>query len=179
MAEHSHGIENVKKITWLGIENNVLNTLKLACAKLFIQVVIVAPEINPDSIDKELNEQSEKNGMVVRTLDLEEALKDTNYVHTDTWMNMEFFEKGKIKPEFKDEYERRKKVFSPYQLNAELINKYASKAKIMHCMPCHVGYEISRDAVSHKNSIIFDQAENRLHIQKAIIMWFLETHVSI
>ena len=174
MAEYSNGIENVKKIVWLGIENNVSNTLMLACTKLGIEVVIVAPEVNQPSIDNELNSQAETTGLVKRTLDLGEALKDADYVHTDTWMDMEFFEGGKVKPEMQTEFETRKEKFMPYQLNAELINKYAPQAKIMHCMPCHVGYEITRDAIDHPNCIIFDQAENRMHMQKAMIMWLLE-----
>lgn len=173
MAEHSGGINNVKKIAWLGVENNVSNTLMLACAKLGIKVAIAAPEANTQSIDEELNQQAASTGNVTRTLNLAEALSDADYVHTDTWMDMEFFENGKVKPQFIEEYERRKKLFMPYQLNAQLINTYAPQAKIMHCMPCHVGYEISRDAIDHPNSIIFDQAENRLHMQKAMIMWLL------
>lgn len=174
MAEYSKGIENVKKVVWLGIENNVSNTLMLACAKLGIKVVIVAPEADPESVDEELNKQAEATGMVKRTLNLADALKDADYVHTDTWMNMEFFKDGKVKSEFKDEYERRKKLFLPYQLNTKLIETYAPDVRIMHCMPCHLGYEITRDAVDHKNSIIFDQAENRMHIQKAMILWLLD-----
>lgn len=177
MMEHSHGLSNIKKVVWLGIENNVSNTLMLACAKLGILFTIIAPEIDKASIDVELNKQAGAAGIVKRTLDIAEGLRGADYVHTDTWVNMEFFEGGKIKPEFSAEYERRKKVFLPYQLNAKLINTYAPSAKIMHCMPCHIGYEISRDAVDHKNSIIFDQAENRMHIQKAILMWLLEKKV--
>lgn len=173
MAEHSDGIENIKKITWLGIENNVSNTLKLVCAKLGIKVAIVAPEVNLTSADDELNRMAEATGNVVKTLDLATALGGSNYVHTDTWMDMEFFQDGQVKPEFVHEYERRKQLFMPYQLNASLINMYAPQAKIMHCMPCHIGYEITRDAVDHPNSIIFDQAENRKHIQKAIMLWLL------
>ncbi|MBU0898758.1 MAG: ornithine carbamoyltransferase [Nanoarchaeota archaeon] len=167
------GIQKIKKIAWLGIENNVSNTLKLACAKLGIEVAIAAPEADKDSVDKELNKMAEETGNVTKTLNLKEALKDTNYVHTDTWMDMEFFQNGKVKPKWKKEYERRKKKFMPYQLNAKLINKYAPKAKIMHCMPMHIGYEITRDAIDHKNSIIFTQAENRMHMQKAVVMWLL------
>ncbi|MCF6276906.1 MAG: ornithine carbamoyltransferase [Candidatus Magasanikbacteria bacterium] len=174
MAEHSGGLENVKKIVWLGVENNVSNTLMLACAKLGIEVVLVAPEIDPDSIDTELNKQAEETGKIKRTLNLRDALQDADYVHTDTWMNMEFFENGKVKPEMQEEFYRKKEKFMPYQLNANLIDTYAPNAKIMHCMPCHIGYEISRDAIDHKNSIIFDQAENRLHMQKAMILWMLE-----
>lgn len=173
MAEHSKGIENVKKVVWLGIENNVSNTLMLACAKLGIRFVIVAPEVNKPSVDEELNQQAEATGMVTRTLNLAEALEGADYVHTDTWMDMEFFEEGKVKPELQAEYEEKKNKFRPYQLNAQLINTYCPQARIMHCMPCHVGYEISRDAIDHPNSIIFDQAENRLHMQKAMILWLL------
>lgn len=177
MAEHSNGIENVKKIAWLGVENNVSNTLMLTCAKLGIEVAIAAPEANPQSVDAELNAMAQATGKVKRTLDIAEALKDADYVHTDTWMDMEFFENGKVKESFKEEYERRKTTFMPFQLNAEKINTYAPNAKIMHCMPCHVGYEISRDAIDHKNAVIFDQAENRMHMQKAMILWMLEKEV--
>lgn len=177
MDEKSGGIEKVKKITWLGVENNVSNTLMLACAKLGIQVAICAPEANIQSVDTELNTMAEATGMVSRTTNLEEALKDTDYVHTDTWMDMEFFENGQVKPSFQAEYDRRKTVFMPFQLNANLINTYAPNAKIMHCMPCHIGYEITRDAIDHQNSVIYDQAENRMHMQKAMILWLLSKEV--
>jgi ornithine carbamoyltransferase len=113
-----------------------------------------------------------KTGNISYSKDLG-LLKGSDYVHTDTWMNMEFFENGKVKPEFEKEYKRRLKVFKPYQLSFDLIKKYCPKAKIMHCMPCHVDYEITRDAIDSPNSIIFDQAENRMHIEKAIIVWLL------
>jgi len=178
MSEKSHGIENVKKIAWLGIENNVLNTLKLVCSRLGIKISIAAPEIDSASVDEDLNKKTEESGLVFHTLDLAKALKDVDYIYTDTWLNMEFFEDSKVKPEYQVEFERRKKILLTYQLNADLINKYAPRAKVMHCMPCHPGYEISRDAIDHPNSIIFDQAENRLHMQKAILMWLLEKEVS-
>lgn len=179
-------LKNIKKVVWLGIENNVSNTLKLACVKLGISFVIVAPEVDKASVDEKLNKMADDTGLITRTLDLKEALAGADYVHTDTWLNMEFFEPAgstmsevervggsRVKPEFAEEFERRKKLFMPYQLNAKLIDTYAPKAKIMHCLPAHIGYEISRDAMDHKNSIVFDQAENRLHIEKAIIMWLL------
>lgn len=174
MVEYKHDLDKIKKITWLGVENNVSNTLMLMCAKLGIDVYIVAPEVDADSIDESLNAHAFETGRVHRTLDMAEALRDTDFVHTDTWMNMEFFENGEVKPDKRAEYERRKQLFMPYQLNAELVNKYCPHALIMHCMPCHLGYEITRDAVEHKNSVIFDQAENRLHMQKAILLWLLE-----
>jgi len=177
MDEHAGGIENVKKIVWLGIENNVSNTLMLACAKLGIKVYIVAPEVNEPSVDSELNKMAEDTGNVVRTLNLAEAMKDADFVHTDTWMDMEYFENGKVKPEFEKVYKERKAKFAPYQVNAKLIDDHAPNCKIMHCMPCHIGYEITRDAIDHKNSVIFDQAENRMHMQKAMILWQLEKKI--
>jgi len=174
MTEHSGGLENIKKVVWMSIENNVANTLKLVCTKLGIEFVFISPEVHKISIDEELNLQTEATGLVKKTLDLKEGLKDADYIHTDTWMDMEFFKDGKIIPEFEGEYKKRLEIFKPYQVNAELINTYAPQAKIMHCMPCHVGYEISRDAIDHPNSVIFDQAENRMHMQKAMLLWMLE-----
>ncbi len=179
MAEHAGGIDKVRKIAWLGIENNVSNTLMLACTKLGIKVALAAAETDADSVDAELNEQAEATGLVERTSNPAEAVRGADFVHTDTWMNMEFFRDGQVVPEFREEYERRKKTFMPFQLNARLIDKYAPQAKIMHCMPCHIGYEISRDAVDHPNSVIFDQAENRLHMQKAMILWLLSPHPQV
>ncbi|MBU1626532.1 ornithine carbamoyltransferase, partial [bacterium] len=174
MIEHSNGVENIKKVVWLGIENNVMNTLMLVCSKLGIQFTIAAPGINEPSVDPELNKEAEATGLVKRTLDLEEALKDADYVHTDAWMDMEYFKDGKVLPEFEKQYKERIETYTPYQINAKLIDSYAPQARIMHCMGCHIDYEISRDAVDHPNSVIFDQAENRMHMQKAMILWLLE-----
>lgn len=179
MEEYSNGLKNVKKVVFLGISNNVSNTLKLACSKLGIECVLATPEVDKASVDEELDKMTNSTGLVKTETDLAKALKDADYVYTDAWINMEFFaENGQPKPEFKEEYERRIQVFKPHQLNAQLVDKFCPSAKLMHCMPCHVGYEISRDAIDHKNSVIFDQAENRMHIQKGIIMWLLEKNIS-
>lgn len=173
MAEHSGGLDKFKKVVWLGIENNVSNTLKLACAKLGIDTYLVTPKVHEISVDEELNKMAEDTGHIHKTLDLKEAITGADYVHTDTWMDMEFFEDGKVKPNYKEEYDKRIAMFKPYQLNVKLIDTYEPEAKIMHCMPCHVGYEITSDAINHKSSVIFDQAENRMHIQEAIILYLL------
>ncbi len=178
MTEAAGEIDKIGKVVWLGIENNVSNTLKLACAKLGIKITLVTPENDPDSKDILLDKQAEESGMVLRILDLE-GLAGASFVHTDTWVNMEYFDNGKIKSEFEQEFSRRKERLAPYQLNGALMEKYCPEAKIMHCMPCHVGYEISRDAIDHKNSLIFRQAENRMHVQKAILLWLLEKHRQI
>jgi ornithine carbamoyltransferase len=174
MIEHSNGLDNIKKVCWLGMENNVSNTLMLVCVKLGIQFTVIAPEIDQDSVDPELNAMAEATGLVSRTQDFESGLKDANFIHTDTWMNMEFFDSnGQVLPEKETNYHQMKEKFMPYQINSTLMQKYCPNAKIMDCMPLHVGYEISRDAIDHPNSIIFQQAENRLHAQKGIIMWML------
>ncbi|MBI3892331.1 MAG: ornithine carbamoyltransferase [Candidatus Wallbacteria bacterium] len=177
MIEHSGGLDKIGKVAWLGPQNNVSNTLKLACAKLGLELVLGAPETDPASVDPELDREAEKSERIRITNDPDEAVRGADYVHTDTWMNMEFFEAGRVKPEFSDEYERRKAAFIPYQLNAALLARNAPSARVMHCMPCHPGYEIARDAIDHPNSVIFDQAENRLHIEKAILIWLLGVRI--
>lgn len=119
-----------------------------------------------------------KSGLVERTLNLKDALTGADFVHTDTWMNMEFFDSnGKIKPEKQTQYDDRLDKFSPYTLRGKDIDLFCPNAKIMHCMPCHVGLEIDEDAINHKNAIIIDQAENRLHTQKGMLLWMLNVNV--
>lgn len=179
MMEKAGGLDKIKKVVWLGIENNVSNTLMLACTKLGIKFCLAAPVVDKESVDEELNKQAIATGLVTRTSDSAEALNGADFVHTDTWLNMEFFDKGAVRPEFQKIYTERKRMLAPHQLSAGLIEKYAPQAKIMHCMPCHVGYEISQDAINHPNSVIFDQAENRLHVQKAILLWLLKKEILI
>src|SRR3989344_2062065 len=82
MIEHAGGLEKIKKIAWLGIRNNVSNTLKLACAKLGIKVALLTPEVDQDSVDEELDAMAEKTGNVIKTLDLKEGLEGADFVHT-------------------------------------------------------------------------------------------------
>lgn len=176
MIEKSGGtLEDFKgrKVVWLGIGNNVSNSLTLVTTKLGAKMVLCVPEKDPASVDQELLDQAKSTGLYEETSDTS-CIADADFVHTDTWINMEFFDRnGKVVPGFKEEFERRKQVFLPYQLSKELLDKHNSNAKIMHCMAVHPPYEITRDAVDHPNSIIFDQTENRLHIQKAIILFLL------
>jgi len=167
MIEHGGELKG-KKVVWLGIANNVSNSLVNVCTKLGAKIIMCIPEKDPDAVDKELEGAAIKTGLYSETTDTS-CVRDADFVHTDTWINMEFMND----PKFKDEKERRLKAFMPFQLNKALLDRQKSKAKLMHCMPCHIGYEISRDAVDHPNSIIFDQAENRLHAQKAIILKLL------
>lgn len=159
-----------KKVVWLGVANNVSNSLMQVTTKLGGKFISCVAERDKPTFDQELLDQVKATGLYEETTDLS-CLKDADFVHTDTWIDMEFFDKdGNVVPEYKDELERRKKKFKPFQLSKALLDKYNCKAKLMHCMAVHIGYEITRDAMDHKNSVILDQAENRMHVQKAIIL---------
>lgn len=177
MIENSGGkIKDLKgkKVVWLGIANNVSNSLAQVCTKLGAEITICVPEKDPQSIDKELESQVKETGLYKETTDVS-CVKDADFIHTDTWINMEYFDdEGRVKKSFKDELERRKKKFLPYQLSKKLLDEHGSKAKLMHCMACHPPYEITRDAIDHPNSVIFDQAENRLHSQKGLMVWLMK-----
>jgi len=163
IKEHIGSLKG-KKLVYTGIGNNVSNSLVAAGTKLGMEVILAIPEKDPDAVDPELESQARATGLYEETTDLVLAVKDADIIYTDTWVNMEFMND----PKFAKEKERRIELLKPYQVNAELLKN--SHAKIMHCLAAHVGYEITRDAIDNPNSIIFDQAENRLHIQKAILV---------
>ncbi|MBL7158959.1 ornithine carbamoyltransferase [Candidatus Microgenomates bacterium] len=158
------------KLVFTGIANNVSNSLIVAGTKLGMKVILAVPERHPISLDEELIENAKATGLFEQTKDLKGSIKDADVIYTDTWIDMEFM----TDPKFAKEKERRLKTFMPYQVNAKLLEETGSKAKIMHCLAAHVGYEITRDAIDHPNSIIFDQAENRMHIQKAILLTLIK-----
>ncbi len=176
MIEKSGGkVEDLrgKRVVYLGIGNNVSNSLSQICTKLGAKFTLCVPEKDPTSVDDELIEQVKNTGLYTETNDTS-CVETADFVYTDTWMNMEYFnEEGHVITKFKTEFEQRKKKFMPYQLSKDLLDKNNSSAKIMHCMPCHIGYEITRDAIDHPDSIIFDQAENRLHAQKSIMLFLM------
>lgn len=155
------------KLTYVGIHNNVCNSLIEGCTKMGMKITTVVPLVNESSLDKELIERAKQTGLYKTTLDLKEAVKESDVVYTDTWVDMEFF----LNPKFKEEKEKRIKLMKPYQVNAELLK--GSDALIMHDMPMHRGYEISKDAIESPNSIIYDQSENRLHSSKGILLKLL------
>ena len=155
------------KLTYIGIHNNVCNSLIEGCTKVGMEITTVTPLVNEPSIDKELIERAKQTGLYKTTLDVKGAVKESDVVYTDTWVDMEFF----LNPKFKEEKEKRIKLMKPYQINAELLKD--SDALVMHDMPMHRGYEISEDAIESPNSIIYDQSENRLHSAKGILLKLL------
>ena len=155
------------KLVYIGIHNNVCNSLIEGCTKVGMNITTVTPMVNEPSFDKELVEKAKRTGLYRTTMNVKEAVKDCDIVYTNTWVDMEFF----LDPKFKKEKEKRIKLMMPYQVNKELLKD--SDALIMHDMPIHRGYEISEDMVESPNSIIYDQSENRLYSAKGILLKLL------
>jgi ornithine carbamoyltransferase len=152
------------KIVYIGVHNNVCNSLIEGCTKTGVDITTVTPIINEPARDDELTKEAQKTGLWRTTLDVKSAIKDADFVYTDTWIDMEFF----TNPTFVPEKDRRLRIMIPYQLNKQLIGKI--NAFIMHDMPIHRGYEISSDVIEHERSVIYEQAENRLYSAKAILL---------
>ena len=162
--KEKHGKLKGTKLVYIGVHNNVTNSLIEGCTKTGVKITTVTPIINEASRDEELLFEAKKTGLWDSTLDIKEAVKDANFVYTDTWIDMEFFTDSK----FAAEKEKRIKLMMPYQINAQLLK--GSGAFIMHDMPIHRGYEISAEAIENPKSVIYEQAENRLYSAKAILL---------
>ena len=152
------------KLVYIGVHNNVCNSLIEGCTKTGVKLTTVTPISNEAARDDELLAKAKKTGLWESTLDAKSAVKDADFVYTDTWIDMEFF----TDPKFAAEKEKRIKLMMPYQINAELLKD--SNAYIMHDMPIHRGYEISAEAIENPKSVIYEQAENRLYAAKAILL---------
>jgi ornithine carbamoyltransferase len=156
------------KLVYVGAYNNVCNSLIEGCTKTGVKITAVTPIFNEPSRDEELLQKARKTGLYETTLDVKKAVRDADFVYTDTWVDMEFF----LDPKYAEEREKRIKLMMPYQINKELLK--GSEAHVMHDMPIHRGYEISSDIVESAQSIIFEQSENRLYAAKAILLKLLE-----
>jgi len=155
------------KLVYVGVHNNVCNSLIVGCTKTGVKITAVTPVTNEAAFDKELVGAAKKTGLYETSLDVKKAVQEADVVYTDTWVDMEFF----LDPKFKKEKESRTKLMLPYQINKKLMR--GSNALIMHDMPIHRGYEISADMIESPNSIIYDQSENRLHTAKGILLKLL------
>jgi ornithine carbamoyltransferase len=166
IKEHLGGLKGVK-VAYVGDGNNVANSLALGCAMVGANLRIGCP-ISYD-IDRGIHERArtyaETTGAQIETgRDPAWAVGGADVVYTDVWTSM-----GD-----EDEEEARAAIFGPYQVNSELMHKAASGAKFMHCLPAHRGMEVTDDVVDADYSIVLDQAENRLHAQKAILVDLIE-----
>ncbi len=166
--EH-HNYGNLKELTVVFVgdgNNNVTNSLLLLCARLGVNFRIGCPEkykVEQEILDL-AKEDAEKNNVKIEILtNPEEAVKNADVIYADTWVSMG-----------KKDAEKRIENLKPYQINKELISLAKPDVKIMHCLPAHRNEEITDEIMDGQNSIIFDQAENRLHTQKAILATLLE-----
>ena len=158
IAEHCGKLAGIK-IAFVGDGNNVARSLAFACAKLGIKMVVASPkgyELDERTI-RVTNEISK--GSVKQINNPLQAVAGADIVYTDTWVSMG------------QEAEKQKRIadFKGFQVNAQLLKSASAKVKIMHCLPAYRGFEITDQVAESANSIMFDQAENRLHFQRALL----------
>lgn len=165
IREHVGPLEDVT-LAYVGIHNNVANCLAAGGTKMGVNVILVTPEINPAAWDEDLMAAARATGRLTVTDDVA-AVQQADVVYTDTWVDMENFNN----PAYAEEKERRLALMMPYQLNEGLFN--GSNPYIMHDMPVHPGLEIAEQLIESERSIIYEQAENRLHVEKALLLHLL------
>ncbi len=154
-------------MAYIGDGNNVCNSLLFISEKLGINFNVATPVgYQPDPvIFKNAADFAEKAGIKIRLYNnAEEAVKGADVIYTDVWASM-----GQEK-----EAEQRRNAFKEFQVTAKLVSLAGKNCLVMHCLPAHRGEEISDDAIDGKHSVVFDQAENRLHVQKAILVKLLK-----
>lgn len=161
-------LQRLKGITlaYIGDGNNVCHCLLYGAAKVGMNIHIATPEgYGPNAtIVKEAKGFAKKTGTVIQFFDQpEEAVSGAEVIYTDVWVSM-----GQ-----EAEANKKKKIFKGYQVNEKLITKAKKDCLVMHCLPAHRGEEISDRVIDGRHSIVFDQAENRLHVQKAIMIKLL------
>ena len=154
------------KVAWVGDGNNVLHDLMLACAMLGIDIHYAVPkgyEPNEDVV-KRSNDLAKKNkSTVVHTDDPVEAVSNADVVYTDVFISMG-----------EEHLKDKMKSFEGYQVNEELVNNMNSEWRFMHCLPAHRGDEVTDWVMDHDNSIVFDQAENRMWAQMSLLAYLVD-----
>lgn len=151
------------RVAWIGDGNNVANSWINASARLgFTLFMACPPGYSPDAAALQRARESGL-GEIVLTADPRQAVASADFLYTDVWASM-----GQESEELE-----RKSIFAPYQINAGLMRAAPSHALVMHCLPAHRGDEITDEVMDGPQSIIFDQAENRLHLQMALLEWLM------
>ena len=151
------------KLAYLGDGNNVANSLLQACAKAGMDVAIASPKdyTCPDKyVQQALTDAKITGSKVLMTTDPYEAAKDADVIYTDTWTSM-----GQ-----EEEKAMRVQIFKDYQVNSDIMNTAHKDAIFLHCLPAYRGYEVTEDVIDGPASKVFQEAENRLHAHKAILV---------
>jgi len=150
------------KLAYMGDGNNVAHSLIYGCSKVGMNITLGCPKgYEPDAqVVSRGKEEARKSGSdVIVTNDPNETAKGADIIYTDVWASM-----GKEK-----EHDKRVKIFKPYQVNAQLVKEAKEDYLFMHCLPAHRGEEVTDEVADSKHSVIFDQAENRMHTQKGLM----------
>lgn len=148
------------EVAWVGDGNNMANSWINAAAYFPFSLRVATPEgYDPDP--EAVAEAKKAGAKLLLTRDPIEAVKGAHFVNTDVWASM-----GQ-----ENEASRRRWIFAPFQVNEELLSHADPAAKVMHCLPAHRGEEITHEVMEGPAAIVWDQAENRLHMQKALLEW--------
>lgn len=159
--EHKGKLEGLK-LAYIGDGNNVAHSLLHGCAKTGMDIAIASPkgyECDSRYVDEAKEAAKSSGSKVVLTQDPVEAIANADVVYADTWISM-----GQ-----EDQKEEKLNIFMPYQINSQLFSKAKEDAIFLHCLPAYRGYEVTEDVIDGAQSVIFDEAENRLHAQKAVM----------
>ena len=158
-AEEHFGTLDGLTLAYIGDGNNVARSLAFACARFGMNLIIAAPK--GYKLDRDTFEQANqmRPDSARQIDDPKEAVRNADIIYTDTWVSMG------------QEAEKEKRIadFQGYQINGELLKLATSHAKIMHCLPAYRGYEITDEVMDSPRSVVFDEAENRLHFQRALL----------
>jgi ornithine carbamoyltransferase len=165
LEERFGGLKGLK-LAYVGDGNNVCNSLMVTAARVGAELRVATPEgyePQPEVVAEALNAGRDTGSKIELFHSAEEAVSGAQAVYTDVWTSM-----GQ-----EQEAAEREKVFAPFQVNSRLLKKAASDAVFLHCLPAHRGAEVTDAAMDSPQSLVFDQAENRLHVQKAILLMLL------
>ena len=159
--EEHRGPVRGKTFAWVGDGNNVLHSLLQASARFSFKVNVAVPE-GSEPQQGYVDWARANGGEVSMTRSAEEAVEGADCIVTDCWVSMG-----------QEHRARGHNIFMPYQVNAQLMSKARPDALFMHCLPAHRGEEVTDEVIDGPHSVVFDEAENRLHAQKAILAWCL------
>ncbi|MFP4259053.1 MAG: ornithine carbamoyltransferase [Desulfovermiculus sp.] len=147
-------------VSWIGDGNNMAHSWINAASLLPFQLRIAAPP-GFEPVEKIVQAARQRGADILVGHDPEAAVRDADYINTDVWCSM-----GQ-----EEEEDERAQAFAGFQVNARLLDQAPSRARVMHCLPAHRGQEISEEVLESERSLVWDQAENRLHMQKALLEW--------
>ncbi|OGD14704.1 MAG: ornithine carbamoyltransferase [Candidatus Aminicenantes bacterium RBG_16_66_30] len=162
LREHKGALAGIK-LAYVGDGNNVCHSLMLAAARGGTKMAVATPagyEPKPEMVRAAREDGKDTGFSLALTTSAEEAVSGADAVYTDVWASM-----GQ-----EAEKAERARIFAPYQVNAKLMAKAKPDALFMHCLPAHRGEEVTDEVIDSPNSVVYDEAENRLHAQKAILI---------